>query len=104
MAAMTTHDQIRAIIFDVLDELNEQLPADRQLPKHDSTPLTGPDGQLDSLGLVNLIALLEEKVEQNFRTSLNLIDEGALGDGAVFESVGALVSFVSALLHERAHV
>jgi acyl carrier protein len=101
---MSTHDQVRATVFRVLDELNEQLPSDQRLNKDDVTPLAGPDGRLDSLGLVNLIALLEEKIEQDFRTPINLIDDGALGDGAVFETVGALVTFVSSVLRERAHV
>ena len=99
---MTTHEQVRSTVFRVLDELNEQRAPHEQLPKDDSVPLVGLDGYLDSLGLVNLIALLEEKVEQEFGMSLNLID--GLGDGSGFASVGELVTLVGGLLADRTHV
>jgi acyl carrier protein len=98
---MPTHDQVRATILRALDELNDQLPPDHRLPKVDSTALAGPGGGLDSLGLVNLIALVEQKIEEDFRTPVNLIDEGFLGDGQAFATVGALTAFISSLM-ERA--
>ena len=99
---MTTHEQVRSTVFRVLDELNEQRAPHERLPKDDSVPLVGLDGQLDSLGLVNLMALLEEKVEQELGVPLNLID--SLGEGSEFASVGELVTLVCSLLADRTHV
>jgi hypothetical protein len=100
---MDPRARIRDTVFSMLDELNEQLPAPRRLVKAETTPLTGPSGPLDSLGVVNLIAVLEQKIEERFATSVDLIDSGLLGDGEPLQSVGALVTFVSFVLNEPPH-
>lgn len=99
---MPTHDQIRDVLFDALDQLNAQLPADQQLMKSTSTPLAGSDGGLDSLGLVNLIAVVEQTIEERFGVSISLFDEDALG-GEPFATIGTLAEFICGLLRERTH-
>jgi acyl carrier protein len=100
---MDAQTRIRETVFSVLDELNEQLPAPRRLAKAESTALTGPDGPLDSLGVVNLIAVLEQKIEEQFARSVDLIDNGLLGEAEPLQSVGTLLTFVSAVLDDRPH-
>lgn len=101
---MNTNAQVRDAIFRALDELNAQLPPDRRLSKDEATPLAGPDGHLDSLGVVNLIALIEQIIEQRFGTTVNLIDSGLLSEGESLNSVGALLTFVLSVLEESSHV
>ena len=68
-------ERVRQTVFGVLDELNEQLPARQRLPKADTTVLAGEQTGLDSLGLVNLMALLEQRIESEFQIPINLMDE-----------------------------
>jgi acyl carrier protein len=100
---MDTDTRIRDTVFSALDELNEQLPAASRLEKRESTALTGPDGPLDSLHVVNLIAALEQNIEQRFATTVDLIDNGLLGEAEPLQTVGTLMTFVSSVLHEQAH-
>ena len=96
---MTGVDRIRETIFSVFDELNEQLPADQQLAKTETMVLVGPEGVLDSLGLVNLIALLEQRVERDFHTSISLIDDDLLSDASKhFADVASLTRYLASIL------
>lgn len=99
---MTGFDRIRQTVFSVLDELNEQLPAGQQLAKSDTTVLVGQQGVLDSLGLVNLIALLEQRVESDFHTSISLIDEDLMSDASShFADVATLTQYLASVLLDR---
>ena len=91
--------RVREVIFRALDELNGQLPANRQLSKADDTVLVGATGGLDSLGLVNLIAVLEQQVEAEFQTSINLIDDDLMSEAPVhFADVASLTRHLAASL------
>lgn len=63
---MNTQARVKNAVVRAVDELNQLLPRDRRLPPSDDTALLGPDGGLDSLGLVNLIVLMERTVAQEF--------------------------------------
>jgi acyl carrier protein len=96
---MTGVDRIRETIFSVFDELNEQLPAGQQLAKTETMVLVGSDGVLDSLGLVNLIALLEQRVERDFHTSINLVDDDLISDASRhFANVATLTRYLASIL------
>ena len=98
----TTEAEVRQTVFDTIESLNEQLPAARRLPIAIDTPLAGPDGSLDSLGIVNLIAILEQLVEERFHVSMSVLDEDP-GDGALFATAGSLTDFVLDRVRERLH-
>jgi acyl carrier protein len=100
---MDTNTRIRQTVFSALDELNEQLPPSLRLEKDDRTPLTGPDGPLDSLNVVNLVAALEQKIEERLATTVDLIDNGLFDETQPLQNVGTLVTFVSAVVNGRAH-
>jgi acyl carrier protein len=94
-----TNPRIRHTVFGVLDELNEQLPADQRLAKADTTVLVGPDGVLDSLGLVNLIAMLEQRLERDFHVSVSLIEDDLMTESAThFGDVASLTRYLASVL------
>jgi hypothetical protein len=97
---MITPDRIRQTVFSVFDELNEQLPSGRKLPKGDGTVLVGPDGLLDSLGLVNFIVALEQKIEADYDTSVSLIDDDLVNEGSHFADVASLTRYLASILPE----
>ena len=99
---MQVEEKIRQTIFSAIDELNEQLPAGSKLVKSTETVLFGNDGSLDSLGLVNLIVITEQKLEEVFEVSLTLADERAISQkNSPFKTVKTLVSYIVNLLSEE---
>ena len=86
-------------VYAAIDELNLQLSPERRLARSPEEVLFGEGGALDSLGLVNLIAEVEERVEGAFGQAVNLADEELMASaGDPFRTVAALVEYVSAQL------
>ena len=52
--------ELNQLFFNVIDEFNAQADEDKQIEKQTDVMLFGDGGVLDSLGLVNLITLIEE--------------------------------------------
>jgi acyl carrier protein len=96
--------QVNELLADAIRELNRQLPRKQQLGVDDGAPLFGPRSPLDSLGLVNLVVLLEQRVEERFGVELGLTTDAlATGDPKALATVGAFRDLVVALLDERSH-
>ncbi len=99
--AQTQRNRVIDILFEVIDDLNERLPMERQIPKYTDTPLFGTTGSMDSLGLVHLIVATEEQLEEEFGMAISIADERAI-QSAPFGTVKTLASYISLLLNERA--
>lgn len=96
------HDQIMQILFTVVDELNQLRPPDEHLEKDPQTPLTGDSGRLDSAGLINLIAMTEQKTAAEFGRSVLLTDERTLSQvNQVFCTLGTLADYIHLRLDEK---
>jgi hypothetical protein len=91
---MTLRDDITAAVYDAVDEVNEQLPRQQRLAKDPSTPLHGPAATLDSLGLVNLIAATQTKIETALGVRISLVDGDLLAGGS-----GALATLERFITH-----
>jgi acetyltransferase-like isoleucine patch superfamily enzyme/acyl carrier protein len=86
-------------IYRALDELNEQLPIEKQLKKSPDTFLAEPNGTLDSLGLVNLIVTTERVMEEEFGRTIDLTSQlGASKEERLFESVKTLAHCLNHLM------
>src|SRR2546425_11678447 len=94
--------QILGILYQCIDELNEQLAPEQQLRKAPQTGLFSDSGRLDSLGFVNFVALVEDKCESCFRVALSLTEDGAKqGDASPFDTVSELADFIRQLLIDK---
>jgi acetyltransferase-like isoleucine patch superfamily enzyme/acyl carrier protein len=73
----STYDRVVMILFSVLDEINHQLPAELRLVKTLDTIIyiSSDERNLDSLGIVNLIVMTEQKIEEKFGFMISLTDE-----------------------------
>lgn len=60
---MIKNKRITQIIFDAVSELNDELPKKMRLKKSVDTVLFGKSGKLDSMRLVTLIVIIEQKIE-----------------------------------------
>ncbi|MBN61756.1 acyl carrier protein [bacterium] len=96
---MQRRERIGALIAAAIAELNLQRGPGEQLAGGPETPLFAADGPLDSLGLVNLIADLEGRLEAEFGTWINLADEDLLAGGeSPFRNAGALAAYIDGVL------
>jgi len=82
-----TKEELIDIIYQSLDEVNEQLPNGQQIQKSLDTTLIKGGGGLDSLGFVNFIALVEEKCAHKYGVALSLTGSSSHEDDS-FEDVG----------------
>lgn len=89
-------------VYSVLREFNDSQDDDSsRLPLAEDTPLFGQDGYLDSLGLVNLIVLTEQKLEDEFQLSVSVADERALSlESSPFANVATFTAYIETLLKE----
>jgi hypothetical protein len=90
---------ILKIIYDAIDELNLDLDQEDQIEKGEETTIFGPDSKLDSMGLVNLITIIEEKLEEETGEFHALADERAMSlESSPFKTVSTLKQYISGLL------
>src|SRR5690349_19590907 len=74
---------------------------DRPVPGAPDTVLLGPQGAVDSLGLVRLVMTVERQVEDDFGVAVSLTDEKAMSQrNSPFRSVGALTDYIVAGLNQ----
>ena len=93
--------KILETIYDSIDELNEQLSNEQQLTKSTKTVLFGNNGQLDSLGLVNLLVIIEQNIEEEFDVSMTIADERAMSQKhSPFRTIGTLADYIDMLLND----
>ena len=89
-------------VLAAVTELNEQLDAEHKLDLDVGTRLPGRSSKFDSFGLVNLIILVEEKLNEKFDSSITLADERAMSqEHSPFRSVKTLADDAYTLLSEN---
>jgi len=92
---------VTPLILSAIREYNQQVPANRRVPETAEATLFGPNGHLDSLGLVNLVLMVEDHVKDKYHVALTLADERAVSqDRNPFRSVQSLTAYVARLLNE----
>ena len=96
-----TKNKILEVLYESIEELNELRSNDQQLALSLQTQLLGDVAGLDSLGFVNLVALVEEKCQDRFGRSLVLLGSGGADIRDPFETVSLLAEFIELSLTDR---
>jgi len=94
-------DDVLQVLYQSIGELNEQRSADQHLACSPQTALADRAG-LDSLGFVNLVAIVEERCQDRFGKTVVL--SGVGWDSNVrdpFETVGSLAEFIELSLTDQ---
>lgn len=96
---MMQRPNLRADVMDLvlaaIDEINQQLPPDRGVPRSEEAPLTGPASALDSLAFLSLIVTAEERIAAAYRRPINLAATLLeLNDDQSPRTVGELASLI----------
>jgi D-alanine--poly(phosphoribitol) ligase subunit 2 len=101
---MSIENQVNQILFDAIEEINEQLPPHQKIKADQSTPLFGPEGVLDSLTLVKLIVSAEQKVQETLNVAITLADERAISQkNSPFKSVASLANYLVMIVKEKSN-
>lgn len=98
---MDDAETVTSLIFEALAEHFEQTASDNPVPTSTDTVLFGADAVLDSLGLVNVVVAVEEKLLDAFDCDIWLTDERALTqEESPFRTIDSLSQYVVILLEE----
>jgi len=88
-------------IYKSIEEIYESMDVKISLEKGIETQLFG-GGDLDSLGLVNLIVSVEQNIEDEFNVIITIADDRALSQKhSPFRTVGSLADYIEILLKEK---
>ena len=83
----------------ILEELDTISDADTS---NSDANIFGPDGVLDSMGLVNLVVALEERILEEFAVPITIADERAMSrTKSPFLNVENLAEYITELLREE---
>ncbi len=100
---MIERNDAYAIVVESLNEVFAQEGAPAPAAITDETVLVGPDAVLDSLGVVQLIVEVEQRVEQVHSISITLANDKAMSQkNSPFRTVGVLTDHVVATAQEVA--
>ena len=92
---MIEREAVTQIIFNAIDEINEQRSDDKKLEKSLDIAIYGQSGALDSLSLVNFIVSIEDKLIETFDVTLTLADEKAMSQkNSPFSTISNLVEYI----------
>ena len=98
---MGNRKKIENLIITSVKEINEQLPQEQQLGQSSKIVLYGKDGKLDSLGLVSLLVIIEQNIEDEFDVSITIADEKAMSQKhSPFRTIGTLTDYIDILLKD----
>lgn len=98
---MLNKDSVQAIIFQALNNINDERGPDEQLVVDLDTRLFGSDAVLDSLSLVSVIVDVEAAVSDASGRDLSLTDDRAMSQPvSPFSDVNALTAYILQLLSE----
>ena len=90
------------LIYEAIDEVNLDLEEGKKIEKSEVTQLFGTGKSLDSLELVNLITVIEQKLEEETGDFISLADERAMSmNESPFKTVGSLNNYVQELINEN---
>ncbi|OGT63246.1 MAG: hypothetical protein A3E85_06040 [Gammaproteobacteria bacterium RIFCSPHIGHO2_12_FULL_45_12] len=93
-------NKIEKLILNAANELNILLDHKLEIEQKSECKLYGQGGVLDSISLVTLIVKVEEKIEDEFKSSIILADEKAMSQRrSPFLTVGTLSAYIESLLN-----
>lgn len=90
------------LIYKVIDIINDDLDADEQIKKDETTNLFMCENSIDSVVFFNLIGELEDIVEESLDISISLITEEAMTEGeSPFTTIGHLSTYLEKVIQEE---
>ncbi|MGZ3649714.1 MAG: hypothetical protein ACXVCG_09875 [Bdellovibrionota bacterium] len=92
-------EKILECIYAVLTELKGELNRGKEIRLEEGASLYDSAGPLDSVDLVRVIVLLEEKLKERFGVSVRIASSAAFNEKkSPFQSIGLLATYLEPLL------
>ena len=98
--AKMDQEKILSLLYNVVDEVNLQIPEEQRLEKSPGTPLSGDKSPLDSLSKVNLLVLTEQAIEEKFGKTIFLMQDPEKAH-SIMATLGTLAAHILELLAEN---
>jgi len=96
---MVEKNKIIEIIYNIVDEINSESSSEEKIQKSLDTVLYGGNNNLDSLGLVDFIVSVEQKIEDVLKTTIDLTDDRAMSQKqSPFRTIGSLVDYINEII------
>ncbi|CAI8270930.1 MAG: Uncharacterised protein [Opitutia bacterium UBA7350] len=93
--------QIADLVINSIHELGEDLEKPDLIAGDESTRLFGARSSLDSMGLVNLIADIEERLSEAFKIDITLANQSAMSrTHSPFRRAASCIDYIMELLAE----
>ena len=103
MTAVLTGELIEELILGALNDVNDEQPEDERIEVGPTTPLFGPDAQIDSLALVSVIVDVETALNVDYDLPISLTDDRAMTrEISPFDDVQTLKDYIVELVAEHA--
>ncbi len=94
-------EEIKQIIKNAVDELNEQLDDDEKIILTEDTRFVGSKSRIDSINFVTLVSIIEELIENKYSKKIYLVNEKAFSSKhSPFYSVETMSDYILELLKE----
>ena len=94
-----SNEQITALIYRAVDEINEELTDEEKLEQDPATVLFGSDAKIDSMALVSFIVVVEEQLLDEFDLSVTLADEKAMSmEHSPFRTLATLIDYLKGVV------
>jgi acyl carrier protein len=94
-------DVILKIIYLCVDEINVDLETDGKLEKNELEEIFSADSKLDSMGLVNFVVSIEEKIQEHFNLDVTLADDKAMSQSrSPFRTIGSLADYIENIVNK----
>ena len=88
-------EQVTALVYRAVDEINGELTPEQQLAKNPATVLFGTEATIDSMGLVSFIVAVEEQLSEELGLSMTLADDKAMSmERSPFKTLATLIQYV----------
>lgn len=89
-------DELLAEVLRCVAETNGQLPVDDRVALRADGVLLGDGGALDSLGLINLLVSIEDRMAEHFGVQVSLVDAAVDQEQPeTFATVGSLTDWLA---------
>jgi len=96
---MIEKEKITEAIFEAIDDFNDQFTPKTLLEKSNTAVVFGQNGVLDSIGLVNFVVTVEDKIADSFGKTITLADEKAMSQkNSPFKTIESLSDYIFGLL------
>ena len=99
---MSKERMVTGVLYGAIDDVKKLQPPEQALKKSMDTVLFGAGGALDSLGMVNFIRAVEQRLEREFGVAVTLVHERAMSKkNSPFKTIGSLHKYILGLLNGR---